>query len=164
VRSKLHGNIPLESAFQGSKVFEHGGPFNDLYCTDARTAKRDERLRESGQLVGFDFEGTLFPLEPKTIFYDWLYINAIYAHRHWCEILYQYAGFTDIEFNPSRSISCQARSCALFLTLMRRGILDESVSSIDNFVQIIRSYDYRPELRAHNRVSTRTFSFEAEQI
>jgi hypothetical protein len=164
VQSKLHGEIPLESAFQGSKVFKHGGPFNDLYTTDARSAKRDTRLRESGELVGFDFDGVHFPLEPKTVFYDWLYINAIYPHRRWCEILYEYAGFTDIEFNPRRSISCQARSCALFLTLMRRGILDESVSSLESFVRIIRSYDYHPELRAENRLSTRAFSFEAEQI
>jgi Aldo/keto reductase family len=35
-----------------------------------------------------------------------------FTHREWLERLYRYAGFTDIEFNPSKSINCQARSCA----------------------------------------------------
>ena len=66
------GDIPLECAYQGSKVFEHGGPYTDLYSVDVRTAKRDPRLKESGRLTGFLFEGFRFPLEPKTVFYDWL--------------------------------------------------------------------------------------------
>src|SRR5713101_1701198 len=71
VQSHL-GELPLESAFQGSKVFERGGPFTDLYEADVRDAKRDLRLRESGRLTGFKFENLSFPLEPKTVFYDWL--------------------------------------------------------------------------------------------
>src|SRR5436190_23943213 len=34
VRTKRWGEIPLECAFQGSKVFERGGPFTDLYSLD----------------------------------------------------------------------------------------------------------------------------------
>jgi hypothetical protein len=41
VHSFHRGDMPLESAFQGSKVFEKGGPYTDLYYVDARTAKRD---------------------------------------------------------------------------------------------------------------------------
>ena len=62
----------MECAYQGSKVFERGGPYTDLYSVDVRTAKRDPRLKESGRLTGFLFEGFKFPLEPKTVFYDWL--------------------------------------------------------------------------------------------
>src|SRR5688572_17405993 len=58
----------------------------------------------------FRFNGYSFPLEPKTVFYDWLYINAIYPHREWLQRPCKDAGFTDIEFNPSKSINCQARS------------------------------------------------------
>jgi len=39
-----HGRIKLELAFQGSKVFEHGGPFTDLYRKGDKEigqAKRD---------------------------------------------------------------------------------------------------------------------------
>ncbi len=146
VQSVRRGEISLECAFQGSKVFERGGPFTDLYDKGAREAKRDPRLRESGPLIGFEFDGFSFPLEPRTAFYDWLYVNSIYPHRQWCTRLYGYAGFTDIEFNPLRSINCQARSCALFLTLMKRGLLDDAVKSPEDFIRVISEYHYRPQL------------------
>lgn len=141
----------LECAFQGSKVFERGGPYTDLYFVDPRTAKRDTRLQESGQLTGFFLNGYSFPLEPKTIFYDWLYINAIYVHREWLKRLYRYAGFTDIEFNPNKSINCQARSCALFVSLMRNGLLQRAVTSPEAFTSLVSQYDYHPHLKTAER-------------
>ncbi len=158
VQSAQHNEISLECAFQGSKVFERGGPFTDLYKQDVREAKRDLRLRESGLLTGFQFDGFLFPLEPKTVFYDWLYLNSIYPHREWCKKLYGYAGFTDIEFNPHRSINCQARSCALFLTLMKRELLDHAVKSPEDFIRLISEYDYRPQLRAGDNAQRSLFT------
>lgn len=150
VRPENLGEIKLECAFQGSKVFENGGPYTDLYLIDPRDAKRDPRLQESGRLIGFRFNGFSFPLEPKTIFYDWLYITAIYPHRDWLERLYNYSGFTDIEFNPSRSINCQARSCALFVSLMRNNLLHQAVTSPQIFTHLISQYDYHPQLRNGN--------------
>src|SRR5215469_6005687 len=128
VRDDNIGEIRLEAAFQGSKVFERGGPFTDLYSVEGKSAKRDPRLQESGRLTGFRFNDFSFPLEPKTIFYDWLYVTAIFPHRDWLERLYLYSGFTDIEFNPGKSINCQARSCALFVSLMRNGLLEQAVT------------------------------------
>ncbi len=129
--------IPLECAFQGGKVFEHGGPFVDLYDTDTREAKRDPRLTESGKLASFLFEGKVFPLVPKTAFYDWLYLSALYPHRDFLKRLERYDGFTDIEFNPERSINCQARSCATFVALMKQDLLDECVTSPQRFIEIL---------------------------
>ena len=136
VKSRSCGEIPLESAFQGSRVFEKGGPYTELYSAEPKVAKRDPRLTESGRLVEFRFEGTLFPLEPRTAFYDWLYINAIFPHREWLSRLNRYAGFTDIEFNPQRSINCQARSCALFVSLVAKNLLEGAVESPESFVEI----------------------------
>jgi hypothetical protein len=93
VKSEGLGEIPLECAFQGSKVFERGGPFIDMYEMDVREAKKDPRLRESGILVAFEFEGIRWPLEPKTAFYDWLYAGCVYPYRDWAEKLYTYDGF-----------------------------------------------------------------------
>lgn len=146
VHTTSFGDIPLECAFQGSKVFERGGPYHDLYSSEVRSAKRDPRLRESGRLIGFKFEGTSFPLEPRTAFYDWLYINAIFPHREWLVRLSRYAGFTDIEFNPQRSINCQARSCALFVALTSKDLLEEAVQSPKAFIEVISNYTYRPRL------------------
>jgi hypothetical protein len=146
VHSECQGDIPLESVFQGSKLFEKGGPFTDLYKADARDAKRDSRLKESGRLIGFRFEDLSFPLEPKTAFYDWLYINALSPHRNWLKRhILGYAGFTDIEFNPERSINCQARSCALLVTLMKNDWLVEAVSSPAAFIDLLTRNQYRPD-------------------
>jgi len=150
VRVENLGEIKLECAFQGSKVFEKGGPYTDLYLVDPKDAKRDLRLQESGRLTGFRFNDFSFALEPKTIFYDWLYVNAIYPHREWLERLYKYAGFTDIEFNPSKSINCQARSCALFVSLMKNNLLHQAVASPQVFTDLISRYDYHPRLRNGN--------------
>jgi len=147
VKTSSGSEIPLECAFQGSKVFERGGPFTDLYGKDVREAKRDLRLKESGLLKGFHFDGFVWPLEPKTAFYDWLYVGFLKNWREWGQKLYAYAGFTDIEFNPSRSINCQARSCALFLSLMKRGLLDDAIKSPHDFIRVLSSFSYHPQLR-----------------
>lgn len=147
VKNEHLGEIPLECAFQGSKVFERGGPFTDLYSKDVREAKRDPRLKDSGRLIGFRFDEYDFPLEPKTAFYDWLYANCIYPYREWATKLYAYGGFSDIEFNPHRSINCQARSIALFLSLMKRGQLDVAVRSPGDFIRVLSESKYRPQLR-----------------
>lgn len=131
------GVISLECAFQGSKVFEHGGPFTDLFGVESRDAKRDERLSRSGKLIGFRFEGQDFPLIPKTAFYDWLYIRALYPHREFLQRLHRYAGFTDIEFNPEKSINCQARSCATYVALDRLDLLHECARSSERFMQVL---------------------------
>jgi len=147
VSTRKFGEIPMECAFQGSKVFAQGGPFTDLYAAKtARDARADHRLHVSGHLVGFNFEGVSFPLEPKTAFYDWLYINAIYPSWQQFSALKEYAGYTDIEFNPYRSVNCQARSCALFVALVTKSLLDEAMAGPRTFVELLSNYSYRPHL------------------
>ena len=161
VPTKSYRRIKLELAFHGSKVFEHGGPFTDLYSKgdiEIGQAKRDPRLQESGRIVGFCFEGIDFPLEPKTAFYDWLYCSFLWDHRDWATKLYVYAGFTDVEFNPHRSINCQARAAALFLSLMQRGDLKSALESPDAFVQTLLRSEYRPQLRGEAFAAKALFS------
>lgn len=129
----------IESAYQGSKVFEYGGPYYDLYLADSRAAKKDTRLRESGRLIGFRFREHDYPLSPTTAFYDWLYINALYPHREWLKRLHTCVGFTDIEFNPERSLNCQARSFATFIALEKRGLLEKTVQSFDFFRNLLQN-------------------------
>lgn len=134
VKSVEYGEMPLEAAFQGSKVFERGGPYIDIYSRPAKEARKDPRLRSSGRVVAFRFDGNVFPTRPKTAFYDWLYITTLFPHREFLERLKAFAGFTDIEFNPQRSINCQARSCATMVAMMERGILEQVVKTPGDFV------------------------------
>ena len=129
----------VECAFQGSKVFENGGPFPDLFRKTSKEAKRDTRIRESGRLIGFKFEGEDFPISPTTLFYDWLYFKALYPHREWIARRDEWAGYTDIEFNQERSINCQARSFAAFISLIKRDALEKTMSSFEQFKSKMQS-------------------------
>lgn len=145
------GEISIESAYQGSKVFEHGGPYRDIYEKDSREAKKDARVRESGQLVQFNYFGQEWPLVPKTAFYDWLYLTALRPHQEFLKRLFAYKGFTDIEFNPERSINCQARTCALLVSLLKLNALDESLRSQRDFINMISSDSLRKDHSADLR-------------
>jgi hypothetical protein len=118
----------VECAFQGSKVFKNGGPYFDLYSTDSRAAKKDQRIQKSGSLVAFSLEGEEWPLDPQTYFYDWVYINALHQNPNMAARVVRYDAFTDIEFNPAKSINCQARSVAQYVSMVRRGILEDALS------------------------------------
>ncbi|EOU9531549.1 hypothetical protein ACOJBR_004023 [Cronobacter dublinensis] len=137
---KLGKEFSVESAFQASKVFEFGGPFVDILDKSSIEAKRDVRLKESGGLIHFNFYNTLWPLIPRTAFYDWLYLSALNQNKKLAKELLNYEGFTDIEFNPAKSINCQARAAALFVSLMRRNILDEILSSKENFLSLLKEH------------------------
>lgn len=131
----LGKRVPVECVFQGGKVFSGGGPYTDLYLAAPRDAKRDPRLKSSGMLRGFCFEGENMPLIPRTAFYNWLYINALLENPGYARQLTEYDGFTDIEFNPGKSINCQAEAAALFVALSRQGLL-EQCRSFDSFVKL----------------------------
>jgi hypothetical protein len=132
--TKKGRRLTVEAAFQGSKVFDQGGPFTDIFEFSPIDAKRDERLKTSGQLLKFSFFGCDWGLEPKTAFYDWLYINALLKNEALIPLVTDIDGFTDIEFNPERSINCQARSAALFCALYHTDRLEYALASHENFI------------------------------
>lgn len=144
------GPVPLESIFQGSKLFEHGGPYRDLFTRNAFESKRDPRTKTSGCLVGFRYDGVEWELEPKTAFYDWLYLHAAIRISNVCERLSQYSGFSDIEFNPERSLNCQARTCALLVSLHKRGILTSALKQRTFFLELL-SKDSRHQSHTFER-------------
>jgi hypothetical protein len=128
--------MSVECAFQGSKVFEQGGPYTDLYSASSLDAKRDDRIRTSGEIIAFDFMGVQFPTMPITLFYDWLYITALHQNRKLAGQILEYDGFTDIAFNPQKSWNCQARSAALYLALEASGKLEQVVSDTGCYLRL----------------------------
>ena len=123
---ELGKKVPVECVFQSAKTFQKGGPYKDILEVSPREAKRDGRLVTSGMLTGFTFENRVYPLEPKTIFYDYIYINALLENEKLVEEILKYDAFTDIEFNPSKSINCQAKAAACFVGLYRAGLVEKS--------------------------------------
>ncbi|EOU1691242.1 hypothetical protein M1Z64_001348 [Clostridium perfringens] len=134
---KKNNTFSVECAFQSSKKFEFGGPYKDLLEKDSKSAKKDIRLKNSGKLISFVFFNQEWPLEPKTLFYDWLYMNALYKKINLYKEVLNFDAFTDIEFNENKSINCQAYSVALFVSLYKRGLLDVAMKSPDNYKKII---------------------------
>jgi hypothetical protein len=136
--------MSVECAFQGSKVFEQAGPFTDLYAVSSREAKKDDRLRNSGAVIRFSFLGEDFPTQPLTAFYDWLYLKALKQNEVLARQLLGYAGFTDIAFNPEKSINCQARSAALFVALSQMGEIDDVINDKKQYLDLIRNKPESP--------------------
>ena len=130
--------VAVEVAFQAGKVFEKGGPFLDLLDGTSRDAKGDVRLQASGRLIGFTLSGESWPLTPRTAFYDWIYLRALVANPDLAEQLLEYQAFTDIEFNPEKSLNCQARTAALYVSLHQEGILDKALSDKAAYLNILR--------------------------
>lgn len=129
--------MSVEVAFQGSKVFEQGGPFHDLYNVSSRDAKTDERIRSSGQLLGFNLLGEKWPTEPQTCFYDWLYISALSQHPEAAREVMEFKAFSDIAFNPEKSLNCQARSAAVFVALAKQGLLARAIRDKESYLAIV---------------------------
>lgn len=129
--------VSLESIFQGSKVFEKGGPYHDLYDKGPVEAKKDQRIRESGHIIGFSLDGTSFPSEPKDYFYNWIYSSAIYNRKDLISQLLRFNAFTDIEFNPKKSLNCQARTVAIVRGLIEAGVLDETMKSPEAYLELV---------------------------
>lgn len=141
--------ISVESLFQSSKVFTDSGtlrgPFRELMRKAPKEARRAELLKTLGRLAHFSFQPTearepvIWPLEPKTAFYDWLYLNALY-HSPCKEQVLNYSAFTDIEFNPMKSVNCQAYSVALWCALRQRQLLTAAIPPRDAFIALIERF------------------------
>lgn len=135
---KLNG-IYLENIFQSSKKYENGGPYLDLLDVEPKDAKRDERHKTSGKLMSFVYNKDEWSLLPKTCFYDYIYFKAVVEKFGIDLDLSDYEWFTDIEFNPKKSLNCQARSVTIYKLIQEliksdKLTLDEVLIK-DNFVK-----------------------------
>ena len=125
----------LESLFQGSKIFTDQGPNEDVYEKSSINAKKDERIKRS-DLKEFSFFGKIFSLDFD--FYSWLYFIALNQNKKLKTEILNYEAFTDIEFNPEKSLNCQAYSAALYSSMVKNKILDNDKEyDIDELKKLI---------------------------
>ncbi len=129
LKAKLGDNFyPVECVYQSSKVFKNIlGEYQimDALLMSPYQAKARLSMEKHENLCKFRCENKEFPLEPKNMFYDWVYINALKEIPNLMDELKEFDYFTDIEFNPQKSISCQARTLVLYIWLVRNKKLDE---------------------------------------
>ena len=132
----------VESVYHASKVFLDGTCF-DFLCdyapVDAKRFIREYGMRE---LKCYRFDGREVPLEPKTLFYDFIYIKALLQNPMISKHLKDYDLFTDIEFNEKKGLNCQARACAIYSYMLRTSTVEKYMDSMESFKAI---YDFREQ-------------------
>ena len=163
----------VENWFQSAKVFEKDGrefgPYPELLTVKAPKryvdAFLDKKIAEQyesdelfqrvqseikdASLARFELNGASFPLLPRSCFYDYLYAKALHQDRNeeLAKRLCEYRVFTDIMFNPGtgkrQKYNTQARSCAIFVSLTKRNLIDKALDDIDAFVALV-GYNERP--------------------
>ncbi|MFQ3608575.1 MAG: hypothetical protein SNJ55_08105 [Chloroherpetonaceae bacterium] len=136
--------ITVEAAYQGSKVFEKGGPYHDIYEMDSYRAKTDERIKNSGKIIEFNFFDYHWSAEPKSAFYNWIYILSLSQNKKLSDELEKFDAFSDIKFNPKNSLNCQAYSCALYVFLKRNNLLEKVLNREGDYLSWIGK-GYVPE-------------------
>lgn len=75
------------------------------------------KIYVDNHIVKFKFRSTEFENNPYGMYYDYLYMVALYQNQEYHELIKNYYLFTDLFFNPNKSINTQARAIAIFKTL-----------------------------------------------
>ena len=121
---KKNKEYSVECLFQGSKVFEKGGPYQEIFNMSSREAKKFFKDKDLGELLYFQFGRERWELTPTTMFYDWLYLTTLHEKKDMIQELLGYDIFTDIEFNPKKSYNNQARAVAMYVSLYKKNMLN----------------------------------------
>ena len=129
----------VESLYQASKTFENGtGPFPDLYDKPSMIVRKALTPYADIPLRSFVWHDQLWPLEPKLAFYTWLYCRTLHhpQNRVLAEKLVSngYTHFTDIEYNPRRTLNSQSFAVAYYLHLIRTGEADSQLATRESFL------------------------------
>lgn len=143
------GSYSVEQLFQSGKVFEKHGSQNALLHTPSAQAKKEiKKLNKNDKLVGFQEFGVDFPLTPSTYFYNWIYLKGIQQNKELAEQLLKYDAFTDIYFNPQKSINCQAEACSIYISLFKRNLLKDALKDRKSFLKVV--YGNQNETKKRN--------------
>ena len=134
----------LEKMFYAAKIFKHGVQLKVLLFMPARQARSDIRLKKRSALIRFISNGKTWPSIPKTIFYDYQYLDTIKQNPSLSADLINYNAFTDIEFNPKKSFNYQAISAALYVSLVKIEKLEECMSGSDSFISLLGKVSSEP--------------------
>ena len=126
----------VESVYQASKVFAGGvGPFPELYGENPAEVRNKIRDIGNVRLIAYKTGEVVWNLNPTRAFYDWVYCRALHKNQVLVANLNEFNCFTDIAFNPVRSLNCQAYAVSLYLSLAANGVLEEALSNRDAFLK-----------------------------
>lgn len=142
------GITTVESAFQSSRIYSDGakriGPFPEYRFLPGRECKKlvKEAAKEMHSYQ-YELDGLTFyaPAHHISQFYDFLYLNALLEPENEevkNKLLQEkYTAFTDL---ATKSLNCQARSAAIFVDLVRAGLIDE-VRDYSSYLKLFRTQE-----------------------
>lgn len=132
----------VESVYQGSKIMDTGGPYQELYNQPSIVTKKDPRIRSAEKLIGFRLLEDDWPTTPPTGFYNYLYFLALLQNKMLINPAIKYEYFSDLEFNHEKAISCQAESLAIFFACIRVNLAEDILSDKSYFLNFIDKIEY----------------------
>lgn len=129
--------LPVGVVYQGSKVFENGGPYTDLWQLSHQKVQKDPRLHQSGRCIGYRLEGMDYPAEPHPYaFFNWLYCRALAQDPDRGQELLRYGAFSDLDLGSAKTDrNSPARAAAVYGGLKAAGRLD-CLASYEAFVAV----------------------------
>lgn len=140
------GITTVESAFQSSRIYENGlesiGPFPEYTFLTGRECKKLVKEASKGMISKkYYFDGMTFyaPVHHISLFYDFLYINALLEpeNQEICKKLLE-EGYTVFSDLATKSLNCQARSAAIFIGLVQAGKIEE-VKDFESYLKLFRT-------------------------
>lgn len=140
------GITTVESAFQSSRIYSDGaktiGPFPEYLFLPGRESKKLVKEASKGMhSYKYEFDDMTFyaPEHHISQFYDFLYLNALLEPENEAvkkQLLQEgFTAFTDL---ATKSLNCQARSAAIFVGLVRAGLIDE-VRDYASYLKLFRT-------------------------
>lgn len=89
--------------------------------------------------MAFEFRGKRYPAGLEALFYDYLYCQAVKESMLVQELrlIMGFDYFTDIEFNPNKSVNCQARSITIIKAMLQ---MYGEIPDISRFADFKRFY------------------------
>jgi hypothetical protein len=128
----------VECWYQGSKVYEGIGPMHKLYDVSSLEAKKSMKIMADKKLIGFNLQGVEYPLSPKTVFYDWIYLQGMVETFGINLDLNDFEYFTDIQAVIDID-ACQARAVCEYKLLQKQGFLDK-IEDFESFIKWHKIY------------------------
>ena len=117
----------FESVYQSSKVFQDGLfdklQYEEWMILDGYEAKKKSQKIKL-PLAEFRLKKRSFTLEPKTMFFDWLYISCLKQYNI-SFLINQYDYFTDIEFITDKMVSTQANALCKYKWLVEHNLIED---------------------------------------
>ena len=93
------------------------------------------KVYENNHIVSFKFKNTEFENTPYGMYYDYIYMVALFQNKEYHKLINNYYLFTDLFFNPNKSLNTQARAVAIFKSLYDNNYLDilKDVNEFKNY-------------------------------